>query len=468
MTARRFSPRKRILLLLAISFSILGYLRDRLRPRFGISRFSEQPHWRESVEHGGSATKLPATRLELRNRAFVSCLPNSTTDGMGHRFAIINYELLLAIHMRVGYVHRVATYGSLSPPEDPQAVERLFGWDRNLETRDDIFMSSCAEVEYRSPLRCSKANNKNYPICRALRPDGHFKHLVLVPPQVSDCFRMDNKTGFECREGLRTFADKYNESDTLFQMTPSLCEAEYREGNFKLTGAWLREQYWKRHHNQTILSRDYRGRKHRTLPFEKHRLQIAVHIRRGDFQFYTNRQMIPDSVYADVIAAIIRSAGDALERRVPASVAIFSEGVPAKGYRLKFNHDINKMLPFYVTEKGEKIKRPSRHWKRLLRPRLPYSAKVKMRTFIATDTITTIHAMSCADVFVGSQSGLSMQLVATLSRGLQVLPTKPQRSPTSTGMSIRYSYTKNGTARIVHSALRRGIKKVYLQRHNHF
>lgn len=432
------------------------------------TRFAVPPTWHQNVYHH-SRYGPPITRQQSRNRAFVSALPRESSDGLGHRMAMLNYDHMLAIYLGAAYIHRVSHYGSLSPDSDPMQVERFFGWNSINDTRPSILKAECQEEIRPSQARHCQDKKEMMVICQKLRPTSSFKHLVPVPTALADCVSNTPRDPLACADALRQFGNLHNEPDTLFylQVSPKVCAVQHRSVSFRDTATWLRSHYWKFHRHTTLLSQNEHLRNRttitRVLPFDEDRLQIAVHIRRGDFFNYTNRALIPDAAYADMIVASKRAADIEFAHNVPTTVSIFSEGIPKEGSRFRSMHNMDEMVPIYLTDHGEQIRDANGHWLKLVLDRMPKQADVRVQVFIATDTITAIHAMICADVFVGSKSALSTNIVEHLTRGVALMPADDGKKPprrTSGSASIRFGYRRIDTAEVHMDELRDSLRTV--------
>lgn len=372
--------------------------------------------------NGSELSQVGKTRNECRNRVLFSSFPVKQGDGLGHRILLVNFEISLARKLGVGYAHRVGSYGSLTPRDDPLAVEQLFGWDVYPDKRDALMRTACSETKvWETTESC-----KSHPVCTKLRSNGPFKHLVHIPGNMTNCFvRSGHRKA--CREQLSDLAEQHNKDDTIFQMLPSTCASKFTLGMAESEKAWFREQYWRRHvltkYEMETPKMKKNDKATRILPFQADRMQIAVHIRRGDILVLKNRTPVPDHVYANVIAAVKKAADKEYGRDVKTSVHIYSEGEP-DWFRSLNHHDVNKMKPVYLTENGTSIAEAGAYWKQLVQRRLTNSSEIQMQAHIASDTLLAIHAMICSDVFIGSLSGLSSHIVSNLNRGLSLLPMK--------------------------------------------
>ena len=361
---------------------------------------------------------------------------------------MINFELLIAHELNVGYVHRRSTYGSLTPPKDLLAVERLFGWDVS-ETRDEVLQRSCKRVVYdNTGCKGGMKTKKGGPFCQELKGvkvGGLFKRIVFIPTELIDCYVI-GRSPYECGQELRRFGKRFAENDTMFQMVPGRCSPDYRMPRFEKTRGWLLGKYWGFHggKGEKEGSGMLEGRdKSREIGLNEKRVQVAVHVRRGDFMNFTDRVMIEDERYAEVVVKVKRLIDRRYGKNVGMDMHVYSEGVPKNGW-YRNNHDVNEMLPVYMTEKGEKVD-ADKHWekvlKKLIRRRGIWTEDLNVFTHIASDTVTAIHEMISADFFVGSLSGLSLQLVNVYSRGFVILPTKKHVLPKSDGRVVSYHAT---------------------------
>lgn len=168
--------------------------------------------------------------------------------------------------------------------------------------------------------------------------------------------------------------------------------------------------------------------------FEPQDMNLAVHIRRGDFFNESSRRMFSDAVFARTLADamdIVDSAGGIFSKAVPV-VHIYSEGKLLPD-RAVSSHDVDGMDNIYYDENQNP--RSARQWQDLIKSmqksdeRLQNSMRnrVKVRLHISEDTLANMHEMVSADIFVGSDSSMSLGPVYMLSRGVRLLATHPLR-----------------------------------------
>lgn len=438
----------------------------------------------------------PKTPAEANGRVLVSHIPREVGDGLGHRMCIMNYELHLAMQLGLAYTHRVSTYGSLTTQEDPDSVERLFGWGDGERSRDDVVAHACARTEVQNDTCEIPASSV---VCTALRPprEVEFVKAVYVPHELAECY-LDRSQGKHtidqrCYTYVRRFLAAFPDPNTLFITRPRLCFRDYLYTNFTYTGGWFHDKYWAAHENDGASSHihdliiperktnesdadaldvnvdalDNAARiaasrvAPRQLTLDPERVHIALHVRRGDFFNYTSRVLIADDTYSDMAARIIVALHEAADANVPVTVHVFSEGVPVKHARLKDNHDVGTMDRVYADELGRR--RPPDHWQRLMRhqPRLSTAygvgrgyarADVQVQMHIATDTVQALHDMLAADFFVGSISGLSVQVVRQLARGVVFLPI-PRSELSDEELTVSFDYDRNGVPSFVNESL---------------
>ena len=334
----------------------------------------------------------------------MSCLPREVGDGLGHRLAMVNYELHLALMLDFAYVHRGSTYGSLTR-EKESAVDDLFGWPTNL-TRENYVWPGCT-VDSLSDT-CEVPSPSMY--CSRLLPrtkGGVFDQTVFIPKGLSDCLlqpRPDTeKVQTQCYPFVKSFMTSYPQANTLFQMTPGRCFHQYLYTNFSLTADWFAEKYWQRGKLST---------------WSELQVSVAVHIRRGDFFEYSNRILIADNTYVDVVWRVKLALDEILGRDVPLTVHVYSEGFAE---RIKDNHDTASQKPVYVDGHGNQTKKD--HFQELFAAhRRNNGGSLSVSMHVAEDTVQSLHDMLAADIFVGSISGLTMQVVRYIGRGVMLLP----------------------------------------------
>lgn len=389
-----------------------------------LSRFDKPP------QHFNTTSDFPILN-DFQNRAFASSIPIAVGDGLGHRFMMTNFELRVAHDLHVSYLHRASRYGSLTT-NDPRAVDRMYGLIALPETRISILRRACSEF---APARDPCSSRQRAIVCKQLRPrakGGVFDHLVRVPATITECYLSSPVS--KCADATSRFASAHPHPNTLFQMAPSRCSADYRLNDWEHSRKFLRDAYWGFHARYgTALPRfsatellarvtsAQNWKKSRALSLDATKVQIAIHVRRGDFFNYTSREIIPDHMYADVVCEVKKALDKAVRAPVQVVVNVYSEGVSKS---MKDNHIIANMQQLYLDEHGN-IKGDG-HWKALIAERMRLvngsTTGMQVRMHIASDTIMALHDMIAADFFIGSRSGMSMAIIQLYGRGVLLLP----------------------------------------------
>lgn len=284
----------------------------------------------------------------------------------------------------------------------------------------------------------------------------NMRHLVSIPERISLPYRTN------VNQSVHDLLSRYNEPHTIFQVGEERCGSYPIHVDFSLSRPWFYWKYWNKH---TILPNNIAGQKRalfgdfRTaaeranvsyepssaslqvnpLEFRDKELTIAVHVRRGDFFQASNRKMIRDSAYVQIIRTvqdIVEEAGGPFAR-MPVAVYIYSEGKPKEGHQ-HTTHIRSKLTREYQDISG--TVRDGKWWQDLLSKQHPQHEgrppsrrgkvlripRVELR--ISRPTVETLHQMMRADVFIGSASGLSTYLVRALARGVQLYPGMPEKT----------------------------------------
>jgi hypothetical protein len=388
------------------------------------------------------------TLKESSNRILYSPTSVSSTDGIGHAMSQVNAEVTTALVLGITYTHRVATYASVTSGNNTSAVENFFGWGRDEIPRSKVQQDICNITEEHA-TRTNVGEGKRIttirtgrtcPLCRTLRNfDGkssdkstlHVSRVVDIPAYLSYPIGPSCKVVANC---VAEFMDNINGStpNTLFRMTEKGCGSLSSLGNFGFSAPWFYTKYWAAHgvrrsqETGQWLPREKDARD--SIAFPENELAIAVHVRRGDFLVVKNRRTTKSEVFARVIKTfldIVQMSGGKFAK-LPVSVYIYSEGRPLGGAGL--THDIRRQTHEFVDTDGEV--RNASWWEDLIsraQPRddgLGHAAgsmpqlRVKMR--ISTNTLISLHEMIAADLFIGSDSGMSWNVVGSLGRGVQL------------------------------------------------
>lgn len=434
------------------------------------SRFVQMPTWHN--DNLKNHHPFPRTYDEHRHRAFLSTLGKDNSDGLGHRFTMINFELNVAYALNVGYIHRRSRYGSLTPWYDRNAVERTFGWLSYPHLRHQFLRRHCHISYIRG--HCHRKSFQFAPLCQSLLPNSTFRSLVKIPSHLTDCMFQYITNRSKCISQLQQFALLHSDNHTLFQMVPTKCTTAYRDPLFNFTGHWLRHQYWNFHYRNTSiqwLSDVDDTTVTRILPFDSNRIQIAVHIRRGDFSYFKHRHQVSDTAYAALIAQVKLISDFIFQHRVAIDVLLFSEGVSEHETSLMIaHHNVSQMKPVYLTELGQRIKFPRLHFQMLISKYFDNSSSliddIRIRPFIATETVGAIHAMVCADVFIGSLSALSVHLVTHLARGVVLLPRRKFTRDNPESLVLRFDDMKSSQL-VNKTLLKRHLRTLFSKQLDH-
>jgi hypothetical protein len=321
-------------------------------------------------------------------------------------------------------------------------MEDFFGCGRHEYSATEFRRRNCKGNGVEMPTSCTPCQKPNAPY-----------NIVRVPKEIT--FSLGES---KAAAKLEFFLAQHNESFTIFEMSNEFCATSPTFSNFTLTRPWFRTKYWERHwlpsrgnglshayalcgkspQNGSELDTSLRSASIQDAPllFRDGELSIAVHVRRGYFLVDKGRVSIKSAVYAQ----IIRTALDVVENTggpfatMPAAVYIYSEGKPkrAKSEASFMTHKVDALTDDYIDETG--VVRDVSWWSDLIRRTKPQGylrdspragkqvkmPRVELRVSQSTDQ--TLHQMIAADVFVGSASGLSINLVKTLSRGVGIYP----------------------------------------------
>lgn len=347
----------------------------------------------------------------------------ATSDGIGHSMGVVNRDLNLALRLNLTYTHRVGTYSSLTK-SDPNAVENFFGWGRNEISRERIQKEGCIPEGGQWP---NSSDIYKCHICNAPKKDGELKirEMINIPRHVSrDCLGEGG-----CGKRANEFLDAYGRAYTVFQTEKESCSPPATDSNFLETRRWFYYKYW-----QTNGRLGWqRGGNEMKLRFKEKELNIAVHVRRGDFldkDTKEKRGITKDETFAKVIVSAIAVIDDVggVFSNMQIVVHVYSEGKLNKKTADSV-HEVDQQDHFYYDHTG--TKRDAVWWKRLIvktkpnrRLRRPRALKKRLTValHVSEDTMSSLHEMVAADVFVGSRSGLSNALVWSLSRGVQLIP----------------------------------------------
>ncbi|CAN8075603.1 unnamed protein product [Agarophyton chilense] len=406
------------------------------------------------------------TLEESRYRVLYTPVRPAASDGMGHNSAVMNAEIGVALRLGLSYSHRVSTHGPLTK-DNPNAVEEFFGWGHGQIPREFIRESFCKSSFNVSHRTCH--------VCEGLKrnssfPDMNFNHLVELPYNLTygrmRCVRSgDAQLRNACKEQQYSFVKHNNRSHTIFQMPLLTCASNPADSFFdRKTRAYLFNSYWDQHgvkdlHENTSRTAAHGNivprydipiiqlsRRRTTIEYREHALNIAIHARRGDFFKESKRNMVSTAAFGRVVReflAIVQERGGIFSR-MPVVIHIYSEGAPKEKNRFE-GHDISRMTKLYMDSDGKvrdvnwvtrairafgtaevsshkSTNSTGNAYSRKPRRFLLFPGGLIVKFHIAADTLQSMHEMISADVFIGSESGMSMHIVSTMSRGLYFLP----------------------------------------------
>ena len=401
----------------------------RLYQRYTVPWRKYPDLWEENYNPGLSPE-------QSRNRFFVATAGEDEGDGLGHRFLTHNYERILADALNLTYVHRQSRYGSLTALQR-SAVDDFFGWSNepNRLHRHSFFKKIC---DHEKHVQLSVHCVEKLIVCAKPRhQNGMVDKIVTIPPEVIFCPRV--RFGSDrCRDILQAFIAKHPEPNTLFHTPDNLCSWKVYWSDQRITRGWHYNRYW---------------RAKRESKFDPRFVNIAVHIRRGDFLTSSNRVSISDVHYARTIRQVvsliseIENNAELSDNKLVFKVHIYSQGLFKPHIRnplLRFivkqkgffgDHDVNHYGTKYVSEEG--VETEEGYWTKLL----GNHSRIHPELHISEDTLESLEHMIAADVFIGSTSGLSIHIAAQLSRGIPFLPIKHPPSVTS-DMTIQWYHER--------------------------
>lgn len=446
---------------------ILNQYNERIVPRH-VSRFNFA--WRRPIR-----MKLP-TLEESRNRILYSPIRSISGAGLGHVMATMNADISTAARFNLTYSHRIAKYGLLARPyreffNGPEinrpyhhvgAVEQLFGWGVGEIPRDHIQNSICPFslirpsdfecmicnssdlLKRKSEIRRDKNTNNSTP--GYLNP--YADEVVEIPPRLS--YFYPNRPGSAQKEELTHFVNSNQKPNTVFTMPSQYCD---KSPAYTITTlrqrSYFFHKYWDLHGNRSSFqsknvyeNESYVEFKERitigkTIPsfgsrptlsrLKEDRLNIAIHARRGDF-FIVKRPMISVKAISSIVRQIVVEVVNmepGIFSQIPISVSIYSEGPKLNSSSTLPGHDVSKMRQEFLDSDGMLfnesdiynilINENMDHYGSIFRQGLAVNLRV------AENTILSIHEMVAADIFIGSESGLSTHIVGSLSRAAFLL-----------------------------------------------
>lgn len=142
------------------------------------------------------------------------------------------------------------------------------------------------------------------------------------------------------------------------------------------------------------------------------------------------RKLTEDKVFAEILRSalsVVHRGKDAFAN-MPMAVHIYSEGRLLKE-KVFSTHDVGVQDKSFYDSDG--VRRDGHWWKEMFLRCFRSSTTQKLREtvqrmkvymHISENTINSLHEMIAADIFIGSASGLSTNLVWSISRGVVLIP----------------------------------------------
>lgn len=354
------------------------------------------------------------------------------------------------------------------------AIEELFGWGVGEIPRERIQHSICPDNKMAtSPYDClvctqhdlAKRKQQLKSIQTHL-PHRHpfaqaplnFNQIVEIPTNLSYFYPYPPTQ--QAQHNVKTFLQSHSKPYTVFYMPKAYCD---RSPAYSVFGAPQRSfffhKYWDAHgykkdkytvqpnskratQNQRYKNfNDYRLHSSEgglILPLlsraplaklKQHQIQIAIHARRGDF-FQAGRPMVSTLSFARMVrilvSQVIRYRRDDIFSRMPISVAFYSEGQSRKGHIAVRGHDTSTMNDEYI-DADRTVQNETTVEKMLRNNSIDNLGNVfgttglSVSLRVSQNTVLSVHEMVAADIFIGSQSGLSTHVVGSMCRAAVVL-----------------------------------------------
>jgi hypothetical protein len=393
------------------------------------------------------------TLAESSNRFLYSPTSPLSTDGIGHAMAQVNAEVTTALTLGITYTHRVASFGSLTSGSNMRAVEEFFGWGHGEVLQSTVQRDVCNITQAFASRAQVGANGKMSaisigrlcPLCRTLQSSfGKDKTTLHAARAVDIPFHLSYSPKPTCKQNKNSLDEcaadymaRVNGTlpNTIFRMSETGCGTLSALTNFVHSAPWFYTKYWEAHGFQwSAESRKWLPRQpyaRDSISFSASDLTIAVHVRRGDFLLAKNRRCTSSKVFARIIKSfqdVVQGHGGKFAQ-LPVAVYIYSEGRPRLDDSSSArSHDVRKRTHDFVDIGG--IVRNSSWWETLIHDAKPqnndmvsvaeYSPPISVHMRISADTLTSLHEMAAADLFIGSDSGMSWNVIGSLGRGMQL------------------------------------------------
>lgn len=376
--------------------------------------------------------KRPSVHLKTpeqsNHRYLYSPTRMMTSDGIGHSMGVVNYEYNIAYALNITYTHRVGLYSSLSS-KDRYAVEKFFGWGRNQVPRALIQKEGCNPANGSWP-RVEQIYKCH--VCESPKKTGAMKieRIVQLPSEIGIGCRHPLRL---CQDANRRFLSKNSRHHTIFQVSQKHCNPPETYSNFLVTKDLFYGNYWTSHARMPWSQNDVPPKSYRAIRLKPRELNVAIHVRRGDFLKPENkgkRQITKDTTFANILLnalSHITEVGGPFAQ-MPVTVHIYSEG-NLRRKSVPSTHSIDAQDKVYYDSTGKP--RDEKWWRALILEKAEENnaalfdrleSRFKVKLHISEDTLLSLHEMIAADLFIGSASGLSGNLVWALSRGVVLIP----------------------------------------------
>lgn len=368
------------------------------------------------------------TPPESNYRYLYSPLRRGSSDGIGHSMGAVNLDLNIALRLNLTYTHRIADYSSLTST-DKGAVERFFGWGDGLLPRTAIQSEGCRPLHREWP---SSTDLYSCMPCGDPLQSGsmRIKQIVRIPPHLGSMCQLRPS----CKSETAEFLAENPNSHTVFQIPFKNCTAPGTESDFSKTKNFFYHKYWHRHGALPWSSRPNYLRNPRPIRLSQDTVNIAIHIRRGDFLLKESRRLADithDTTFAAIVQKVllcIHQLGGAFAQ-LPIVIHIYSEGKLLHS-KVRSTHDTTIQDKTYYDGNG--VRRNATWWRNLLFREYDFQAgrdvallfepRLRVLMHVSENTLVSAHEMISADIFIGSMSGFSVSLVWALARGIVLIP----------------------------------------------
>lgn len=421
----------------------------------------------------------PLPPSDSNNRFLYSPLKDAYINGLGHNLGTINGEVSTAIRLNLTYTHRISWYSLHSIPfqsisdkyksADLNAfrpflhagsVEQLFGWGVSEIPREHIQSAICpfSVLSGKNGLCrvCTKKgfkqrrqemlNNGSSKQLQYTKNSIKVDHVVELPYNLT--FGFPKNPSEMNLQYASSFMETHAHPNTIFTLPAHRCDKNPVFGSFsRAQKAYFFHKYWGSHNssavsidnkaNENETFNEYKGRATSTFvigPVGRRptltRLKIdsiiiAVHARRGDF-FRAKRPMVSLSFIVrtvrEIMKRVVQPAGG-LFADLGVSVNIYSEGAPLNSSEI--DHDVTKQGNQFV-DVNRKLFSEQDIRTAFLDDKSDifngvFKNSLEVNARISDNTMLSIHEMIAADIFIGSESSLSSNLVGSLSRAAFII-----------------------------------------------